>query len=115
MRLTQPPSVFQLPPLPSKSVPVINLFELSKRYQAGEPDFYINQYVNNKMTEVNIKNEDASEYSHQKPNSLASKNNTALRLSIVVDHSTEKEKSESDYKNNLDLNVATEVSVPSDL
>ena len=28
-------------------LPVINLFELAKRYEAGEPDMYIKQYVNN--------------------------------------------------------------------
>jgi hypothetical protein len=88
MRLTQPPSVFALPPLPSKSVPVINLFELGKRYQAGEPDYYINKFVNNKMNETSH-TEETSEYSAQKPNSLASKINTGLRLNIIADHPLE--------------------------
>ncbi|CAF5185246.1 unnamed protein product [Rotaria magnacalcarata] len=34
-RLTQTPSIFKLPPLPSGSVSVLNLFELSRCYEAA--------------------------------------------------------------------------------
>ena len=110
MRLTQPPTVFALPPLPSKSVPIINLFELGKRYQAGEPDYYINKFVNSKMNDAN-NTEDTSEYSVQKPNSLASKNNTALRLDIIVDQPSESgdDNQENSYKNE-DLQESIKIS-----
>ena len=33
---------------------VINLFDLGQRYQNGEPDFYINQYVNNAANKLKL-------------------------------------------------------------
>jgi hypothetical protein len=79
VRLTQPPSVFQLPPLPAKTsvifrflnaglififkflfkfkLSVINLFDLGQRYQNGEPDFYINQYVNSTANKLRLNEE----------------------------------------------------------
>ncbi len=53
IRLTQPPAIFQLPALPAKSsISVINLFDLGKRYQNGEPDYYINEYINRQYAQT---------------------------------------------------------------
>ncbi|KAL8566979.1 hypothetical protein ACOMHN_059779 [Nucella lapillus] len=49
MRLTQPPSVFQLPPLPHNNYPqklsVVNLFELSKNFHHRGPDWLMDRYI----------------------------------------------------------------------
>lgn len=36
---------------------MINLYELGQRYQAGEPDYYIKQYVNNSSAKKSITTE----------------------------------------------------------
>ncbi|KAK7108804.1 uncharacterized protein [Littorina saxatilis] len=46
VRLTQPPSVFQLPPLPhNNKISVVNLFELSKNFHNKGPDWLIDRYI----------------------------------------------------------------------
>ncbi|KAK7503175.1 hypothetical protein BaRGS_00005440 [Batillaria attramentaria] len=46
VRLTQPPSVFQLPPLPhNNKVSVVNLFELSKNFHNRGPDWLVERYI----------------------------------------------------------------------
>ena len=41
---------------------MINLFDLGRRYEAGEPDNYINQYINNAAERLNQnQNESANE------------------------------------------------------
>lgn len=37
---------------------VINLFELGKRYQAGEPDFYISEFINNAANKMSSNEND---------------------------------------------------------
>ncbi|CAL1543054.1 unnamed protein product [Lymnaea stagnalis] len=45
VRLTQPPSVFQLPPLPNSKFPVVNLFELSKNFHNQGPAWLVERYI----------------------------------------------------------------------
>lgn len=45
VRLTQPPSVFQLPPLPNSKVGVVNLFELSKNFHSRGPAWLVERYI----------------------------------------------------------------------
>uniref|UniRef100_A0A2C9LC74 Uncharacterized protein n=1 Tax=Biomphalaria glabrata TaxID=6526 RepID=A0A2C9LC74_BIOGL len=45
VRLTQPPSVFQLPPLPLNKVPVVNLFELSQNFHNQGPAWLVERYI----------------------------------------------------------------------
>lgn len=46
MRLTQPPSVFQLPPLSeSNQISVVNLFELSKNFHNRGPEWLVERYI----------------------------------------------------------------------
>ncbi|XP_059166381.1 uncharacterized protein LOC131948723 isoform X2 [Physella acuta] len=45
VRLTQPPSVFQLPPLPLNKLQVVNLFELSRNFHHRGPDWLIERYI----------------------------------------------------------------------
>ncbi|PVD29205.1 hypothetical protein C0Q70_11802 [Pomacea canaliculata] len=48
VRLTQPPSVFQLPPLPSNNrqkLPVVNLFELSKNFHRQGAQWLVERYI----------------------------------------------------------------------
>ncbi len=40
---------------------VINLFDLGRRYEAGEPDNYINQYINNAAERLKQNQKEASE------------------------------------------------------
>lgn len=42
---------------------MINLFDLSKRYQAGEPDYYINEYIKREYSNKtsNQKNSDVAQ------------------------------------------------------
>ncbi|XP_064617866.1 uncharacterized protein LOC135481989 isoform X2 [Liolophura sinensis] len=44
MRLTQPPSVFQLPPLPQNKLAVLNLFNLSSNFQQP-PSWLVERYI----------------------------------------------------------------------
>jgi hypothetical protein len=39
-------------------LPVINLFEFAKRYEAGEPDYYIKEYVNKAAARIHLENEE---------------------------------------------------------
>ncbi|KAH9500627.1 hypothetical protein Btru_077157 [Bulinus truncatus] len=45
IRLTQPPSVFQLPPLPNNKLPIVNLFELSKNFHNQGPAWLVERYI----------------------------------------------------------------------
>ncbi|XP_056014188.1 uncharacterized protein LOC125673462 isoform X4 [Ostrea edulis] len=46
LRLSQPPSVFQLPPLPQKSrMSVVNLFELSRNFNRKEQAWLMDKYI----------------------------------------------------------------------
>ncbi|KAK3576344.1 hypothetical protein CHS0354_039278 [Potamilus streckersoni] len=45
MRLTQPPSVFQLPPLPRNRASVVNLFELSRNFHSRGPGWLMDRYI----------------------------------------------------------------------
>ncbi|XP_005097136.1 uncharacterized protein LOC101862724 isoform X2 [Aplysia californica] len=45
VRLTQPPSVFQLPPLPNSKLSVVNLFELSKNFHNRGPAWLVERYI----------------------------------------------------------------------
>ncbi|CAF0939608.1 unnamed protein product [Brachionus calyciflorus] len=74
IRVTQPPSVFQLPPLPSKqTLSVINLFELGKRFEAGEPDYYINEYINTTASKL-LNNQEVNQ-SNKEENTTTATNN----------------------------------------
>ncbi|XP_041354259.1 uncharacterized protein LOC121372068 [Gigantopelta aegis] len=46
LRLTQPPSMFQLPPLPkSKKLSVVNLFELSSNFSSRNTNWLMERYI----------------------------------------------------------------------
>ncbi len=44
---------------------MINLFDLGKRYQQGEPDYYINEYINRQYAEQSTANKNSGLYSQQ--------------------------------------------------
>jgi hypothetical protein len=44
---------------------VINLFDLAKRYEAGEPDFYIKEYVNKTAVRMQQENEEMLQQQQQ--------------------------------------------------
>ena len=87
-RLTQPPTILSLPPLPAKpTVSVINLFELSKRYEEGMIDtseFYINEYLNRAIDRLNNSN------SNQPVNNLKNNNETINDDVSYLDQEMEK-------------------------
>lgn len=101
LRLTQPPSVFQLPSLPTKSVSVVNLFDLSNRFHSrGDPSYLVNQYINsvieNKQSEQHTTE---SVNTHQNVNSIASKA-YELQLNDIEsnsDHSRQRVLDEVEY------------------
>ena len=45
---------------------MINLFDLGQRYQNGEPDFYINQYVNSTANKLKLNEESKAEGQKEK-------------------------------------------------
>ncbi|KAK2173881.1 hypothetical protein NP493_843g01017 [Ridgeia piscesae] len=45
MRLTQPPSMIELPPLPKNKLPVLNLFDLSRNFHKGGTDWLLERYL----------------------------------------------------------------------
>ncbi|KAL4232688.1 hypothetical protein ACF0H5_007376 [Mactra antiquata] len=45
LRLTQPPSVFQLPPLHRNSSSILNLFELSKNFNSQKQGWLMDRYI----------------------------------------------------------------------
>ena len=56
-------------------ISVINLFDLGRRYQQGEPDYYINEYIN-RHYETSVKPSNATN------NSQAPKNNNSNNKNI---------------------------------
>ena len=45
---------------------VINLFDLGRRYEAGEPDNYINQYINNAAERLNHNQKERNDSANEK-------------------------------------------------
>jgi hypothetical protein len=48
VRLTQPPSIIQLPPIPKTTLSVVNIFDISRNFKrTGSADsWYVNNYIN---------------------------------------------------------------------
>lgn len=54
LRLTQPPSVFQLPPLHRNSTSVLNLFELSKNFNSKNQGWLMDRYIQQQEPVKNV-------------------------------------------------------------
>ncbi|XP_053396911.1 uncharacterized protein LOC123552816 isoform X2 [Mercenaria mercenaria] len=54
LRLTQPPSVFQLPPLSKNSSSILNLFELSKNFNSRNQGWLMDRYIQQQEPVKNV-------------------------------------------------------------
>ncbi|CAG2185304.1 unnamed protein product [Mytilus edulis] len=54
LRLSQPPSMFQLPPLPAKRMSVVNLFELSRNFSSRGQAWLMEKYIQQQEPVANV-------------------------------------------------------------
>lgn len=52
---------------------VINLFELGKRFEAGEPDYYINEYINTTASKL-LNNQEVNQSNKEEITTTATNN-----------------------------------------
>jgi len=64
-------------------ISVINLFDLGRRYQAGEPDYYINEYIKKEfISKEQNKNEEEEEQSDYVSNNKIYLNENNLKSNL---------------------------------